>query len=87
MKSRVRKSSSPVTCIEVDGVQHNQTKSIAEILNNHFCSIGSTLVAKLKSGVAHFSRQNQQDNVSSNHDIDAFEFHPVDELFVKKSIM
>ena len=74
-----RMSSTPVTCIEVDGVQHNQAKSIAETLNNHFCSIGSKLVAKLKSGVA---QNNQPTQVSTKQDFDEFHFDPIDELFV-----
>ena len=73
-----RNCTTPVTCIEADGVQHNQSKSIAEILNTHFCSIGSKLVAKLKSGGAHI----QQTQVSTKQDIDTFDFHPIDELFV-----
>ena len=74
-----RRSSTPVTCIEVDGVQHNQAKSIAETLNNHFCSIGSKLVAKLKSGVA---QNNQPTQVSTKQDVDEFHFDPIDELSV-----
>ena len=70
-----RRSSTPVTCIEVDGVQNNQAKSIAETLNNHFCSIGSKLVAKLKSGVA-------QNNQPTQKDVDEFHFDPIDKLFV-----
>ena len=76
-----RRTSTPVTCIEVDGVQHNQAKSIAETLNNYFCSIGSKLVAinKLKSGVA---QNNQPTQVSTKQDVDGFHFDPINELFV-----
>ena len=68
MKNEItsRMSSTPVACIEVDGVQHNQAKSIAETLNNHFCSIGSKLVAKLKPGVA---QNNQPNQVSTKQDL------------------
>ena len=58
---------------------NNQAKSIAETLNNHFCSIGSKLVAQLKSGGA---QNNQPTQVSTKQDVDEFHFDPIDELFV-----
>lgn len=44
-----RKQSSPISCIEADGVAHCDNPSIAKFLNVHFSTIGSKLAMKLKS--------------------------------------
>lgn len=80
-----RKSRSPVTCIEVDGVQYHQAYSIAETLNSHFCSIGSKLIGKLKSGVAIATLQLRVPD-STNLNIDGFAFHPVEDHFVRNQL-
>ena len=44
-----RKQSSPIPCVEADGVTHCDNPSIAKILNNHFSTIGTNLAMKIKS--------------------------------------
>ena len=44
-----RKCTSPVTCIEADGVTYTDAQSIAEVLNDYFSSIGSKLAANVNS--------------------------------------
>ena len=43
-----RKQSSPISCIEADGVAHCDNPSIAKILNVHFSTIGTKLTMKRK---------------------------------------
>ena len=44
-----RKQSSPISCIEADGVAHYDNPSVSKILNVHFSTIGTKLAMKLKS--------------------------------------
>ena len=44
-----RKYKSTPTCITSDGLCHTDSQSISEILNTHFCTIGTTLANKLQS--------------------------------------
>ena len=44
-----RKSSAPITCIEIDGTSQIDVKSIVEGLNSHFSSIGCKLATLVKS--------------------------------------
>ena len=46
-----RKKSDPVSCIESDGIIYSGSKSIANILNQHFSSVASILVQKLKASM------------------------------------
>lgn len=44
-----RKSSAPITCIEINDTPQTDVKSIVEGLNSHFSSIGSRLASLVKS--------------------------------------
>lgn len=82
-----RKSTSPVTCIEADGALYTDSKSIAEVLNNHFSSIGSKLAAKIKSGVNYVWPQSTSSvSVADSISEEGFTFKYVKESFVRKEI-
>ena len=70
------KQSSPISCIETDGVAHCDNPSIAKILNIHFSTIGTKLAMKLKSFITLPSPQ-----VRST-DLPKFAFKPITEEFV-----
>ena len=46
-----RKLTSSVTCIEANGISYTDSKSIAEVLNNHFSSVGSRLADGIKASL------------------------------------
>ena len=81
-----RKSNSSVSCIEAESVSYTNTKSIAEVLNNHFSSIGTRLADKIKSNLdyAWQSCLTCPDNPTLNKE--RFVFHPVEESFVYKHL-
>ena len=72
-----RKQSSPISCIEADGVAHCDNPSIAKILNVYFAAIGSKLAMKLKSFVTLTSPP------ASSTDLPKFVFKPITEEFVR----
>ena len=45
------KLTSSVTCIEADGISYTDSKSIAEVLNNNFSSVGSRLADGIKANL------------------------------------
>ena len=71
-----RKSTSPVTCIEADGVTYTDSQSIAEVLNDYFSSIGSKL-AKITPGL-NYIWKNPSLTVDANP-VSGFNFQPVEE--------
>ena len=71
-----RKQSSPISCIESDGVTYCDNPSIAKILNVHFSTIGTKLAMKLKSFITLPSPP-----VRST-DLPKFAFKPITEEFV-----
>ena len=72
-----RKQSSPISCIEADGVEHCDNPSIAKILNVHFSTIGTKLAMKLKSFVTLPSPP------ASSTDLPKFVFKPITEELVR----
>ena len=72
-----RKQSSPISCIEADGIAHCDNPSIAKILNVHFSTIGSKLAMKLKSVFTLPSPP------ASSTDLPKFVFKPITEEFVR----
>ena len=78
------KSTSPVTCIEADGVSYTDSKSIAEVLNNHFPSIGFKLVTKIKSCL-NCARQSTSLYADTNCE-NGFAFQHIREEFIRKEL-
>ena len=72
-----RKQSSPISCIEADGVAHCDNPSIAKIVNVHFSTIGKKLAMKLKSFTTLPSPP------AKSIDLVKFVFKPVTEEFVR----
>ena len=79
-----RKSTSPVTCIEADGVTYTDSQSIAEVLNDYFSSIGSKLAAKITPGL-NYIWKNPSLTVDANP-VSGFNFQPVEEAFVRTEL-
>ena len=75
-----RKQSSPISCIEADGVEHCGNPSIAKILNYRFSTIGTNLAMKLKSFVTLPSPP------ASSTDLPKFVFKPITEEFVHSQL-
>ena len=75
-----RKQSSPISCIEADGVEHCDNPSIAKILNYHFSTIGTNLAMKLKSFVT------LPCPPASSTDLPKFVFKPITEEFVHSQL-
>ena len=72
-----RKQSSPISCIEADGLAHCDNQSIAKILNVHFSTIGTKLAMKLKSFITLPS------SPARSTDLPKFVFKPITEEFVR----
>ena len=72
-----RKQSSPISCVEADGVAHCDNPSIAKILNVHFSTIGTKLAMKLKSFITLPSPP------ARSIDLPKFVFKPITEEFVR----
>ena len=72
-----RKQSSPISCIEADGLAHCDNQSIAKILNVHFSTIGTKLAMKLKSFITLSSLP------ARSTDLPKFVFKPITEEFVR----
>ena len=75
-----RKQSSPISCIEADGLARCDNPSIANILNVHFSTIDSKLAMKLKSFISLPSPP-----VRST-DLPKFVFKPITEEFVRDQL-
>ena len=73
-----------MTCIEADGVSYTDSKSIAEVLNNHFPSIGFKLVTKIKSCL-NCARQSTSLYADTNCE-NGFAFQHIREEFIRKEL-
>ena len=76
-----RKQSSPISCIEADGIAHCDNPSIAKILNVHFSTVGSKLAMKLKSVFTLPSPP------ASSTDLPKFVFKPITEEFARGQLI
>ena len=80
-----RKKSDPVSCIESDGIIYSDSKSIANIWNQHFSSVSSILVQKLKTSLNILLPSNSTvTTIDSNSSF--YQFTPVSEEFVLKEL-
>ena len=70
------KPNTNISCTEVDGIPHTETKQISEIPNNHFSTIGLTLVNKFCSSL---HNEHPQSEVK-------FFFKEIDECYVKSKL-
>ena len=77
-----RKLTSSVTCIEADGISYTDSKSIAEVLKNHFSSVGSKLADGIKAS-SNYIWQSPTLNIEANPE-HGFDFQFVNEAFVRK---
>jgi len=79
-----RKHSSPLSCIESEGVVISEPRKIAEILNNHFSTIyiGSKLAVKFNSGIKSFLPRTSNDNSTMNK----FTLNPFEVQFALKQL-
>ena len=75
-----RKQSSPISCIEADGLAHCDNQSIAKILNVHFSTIGTKLAMKLKSFITLPSFP------ARSTDLPKFVFKPITEELVRSQL-
>ena len=78
-----RKSSSNISCIEVDGTPSTEPRQISEILNNHFSTIGLTLVNKFRTVTSTITSAVCKDHLESGV---MFAFDVIDECFVKSKL-
>ena len=74
------KQNGPVSCVESDGVILYNQKSIASIINQHFSSVATKLVQKLKAGKTIFVASDLSNIFTSSRVL--FRFMPVSEQFV-----
>ena len=72
-----RKQSSPISCMETDGVAHCDNPPIAKILNVHFSTTGTKLAMKLKSFITLSSPP------ASSPDLPKFVFKPITKELVR----
>ncbi len=76
-----RNETNPVSCIEADGVIYSESKTIANILNQHFSTIGS----KIANGLKSFASIISHSNISSLSC--AFEIQPITKQFVLNELL
>ena len=83
-----RKSSAPITSIEIDGTSQTDVKSIVEGLNSHFSSIGMKLATLIKSRFGFIRQVITPNSVSDIWASTSFEFSfgDIDEQFVNKNL-
>ncbi len=83
-----RKSSAPITCIEIDGTPHTDVNSIVEGLNSHFSSIGSKLAALIKSrfGIICLDSTLSSVNDTPNLLSSGFTFENINEQFICRNL-
>ena len=74
-----RKSSSNISCIEVDGTPSTKPRQISEILNNHFSTIGLTLVNKFRTVTSTITSAVYKDHLESGV---MFAFDVIDEFLL-----
>ena len=79
-----RKLTSSVTCIEADGISYTDSKSVAEVLNNHFFSVGFRLADGIKTSL-NYIWQSPTLNIKANPE-NGFDFQSVDEAFACKKL-
>jgi len=77
-----RKERTPISCIEADGVQYFDRKSISKILNDHFSTIGTKLAQKLKSYSSLFFSKSPE----NFHSLQKFVLEPIAEDFVLRQL-
>ena len=76
-----REETNPVSCVEADGVIYSESKTIADILNQHFSNIGS----KIANGLKSFAFIISHNNIPSLPD--AFEIQPIAKQFVSNDLL
>ena len=83
-----RKSSAPITCIEIDGTPHTDVNSIVEGLNSHFSSIGRKLAALIKSrfGIICLDSTLSSVNDTPNLLSSGFTFENINEQFICRNL-
>ena len=69
--------------IQFNGIKVTDSESIANILNNHFTSIGSKLAAKFQFVVGNISNNPA---VTDDYSLNKFVFTPISESFVYKRL-